>query len=697
MPTHDDIALDEEFAQTKMRGSLLHRLFSYTRPYRGAFIWNLILTVLATASTLLGPKLIQYGIDEYLTPAFAHVAAARHEPVSQSDSRSVGQKEDRAYVAVSTDPLTHWPTDSLPENIYASAARGILIVSALYLANLLVGWALSVIQVRAAITIGQGAMNDLRLAVFEHIQRLSLNYFDRTHQGRIIARADSDVDALDRVLTWGATQALSSLVTLVGVIALMLHYDWRLCLAVCSVLVPLALATKWFHVRGREAYRQLRGTMSRLTASMAENISGVRVVQAFGRETENLNRFRALHDDFTARWVASSRVFHTYMPAVGFLAGISTAVLLGYGGWRVQHGAITVGALAAFVLYLGMFFGPIQTMGDLYNAMLSAAASAERIFALLDTEPQVRDQAEAKALPPIHGDVAFEHVSFRYDTTPAGQWVLRDITFTVRAGETVALVGHTGSGKTSIISLLARFYEPQSGRILLDGRSSRREEAYSVSQSDSKTVGQKADGTSVASGTDLLTHWPTGSLPADSAPDGLDISRHTLESLHRQLGIVTQENFLFTGTVMDNLRFGRPDATDAEVIAAATKLGTHDVIARLPDGYHTKVGERGGNFSAGERQLITITRAMVAEPRILIFDEATSAVDPQTERVIQHALEELFARRTSFVIAHRLSTVRHANLILVLDHGRIVERGTHTELLALGGTYAQLHAEFVRT
>ena len=428
-------------------------------------------------------------------------------------------------------------------------------------------------------------------------------------------------------------------------VALLLRYDWHLSLAVCAVLPALIVLTVWFHRRGREAHRQLRGTLSRLGAAMAENISGVRVVQAFGREDENLRRFTALHTDLTHRWVRTARVFHTYMPLVNQLSGVAMAIVLGYGGWRVQRGELTVGALTAFALYLGVFFGPIQIMGDLYNAFLSAAASAERIFALLDTEPQVRDDPGAPALPRLHGDVTFDAVDFRYDTTPVGQWVLRDIKFSVRAGETIALVGHTGSGKTSIISLLARFYEPQAGRVLVDG---------------------------------------------------LDLGRHTLASLHQQLGIVTQENFLFSGTVLDNLKFGRPDATEAEVRAAAQQLGTHDLIVALAEGYTTKVGDRGGNLSAGERQLITLTRALVADPAILILDEATSAVDPHTEGLIQVALERLFARRTCFVVAHRLSTVRRANRILVLDCGRIVESGTHLELLTAQGRYAGLHAEFVR-
>ncbi len=595
----DDILLEEKFAQKRMSQETFRRLTSYVRPYRRIFFLNVLFTVLATVSQLLGPKFIQIGIDRYLTDFTAPRAAM----------------------------------------------LGILAVSGIYLGNLLVGWFLTIAQVKNAIRVGQSAMNDLRLAVFEHIQGLSLNYFDRTHQGRIINRADTDVDSLDRVMTWGMTQMLGSLLTLVGVIVLLLQYDWRLCLAVSVVLPPLMIATRLFHHFGMRAYRKLRAQTSLLTASMAENIAGVRVVQAFSREGENLARFEQLHERHNLYALAASRVFHTYMPFLSLMSGIGTAIILGYGGSLVMRHEITVGQLAAFILYLGMFFGPIQTMGDLYNAVLSTAASAERIFQLLDIEPQVRDVPEASPLPRIDGRVSFNHVFFRYDTTPPPGWVLEDITFTAQPGATIALVGATGSGKTSIISLLARFYEPQQGSIQIDGH---------------------------------------------------DLRATTIESLHQQIGIVTQENFLFTGTVLDNLRFGRPSATEEEVMEAARTLGTHQLIHGFADGYQTKVSERGGNFSAGERQLLSFTRALVAQPRVLILDEATSAVDPQTEGIIQHALEKLFEQRTCFVIAHRLSTVRHARQILVLQHGRIVERGTHAELLDNNGLYARLHEEFVR-
>ena len=599
MASQIDIELEEATAQKRMSRAVFFRLAAFIHPYRRTFALNLLFTLLATISQLLGPKFIQIGIDRYLT--------------NFQDA--------------------------------STAVRGILFVSLIYLGNLFVGWSLSVAQVKSAIRVGQGAMNDLRLAVFEHIQRLSLNYFDKTHQGRIIARADTDVDSLDRILTWGANQMLASSLTLIGVVALMLQYDWRLCLAVSAVLPPLFAATRLFHKFGLAAHRKVRAQTSRLTAAMAENIAGVRVVQAFSREEENLSRFQQLHETHNDLALAAARVFHTYMPFLGFMSGLGTLIILGYGGTLVLRREITVGELAAFALYIGMFFGPIQTMGDLYNAILSTAASAERIFQLLDTQPQVRNRAGAVALPLIRGHVVFENVWFRYDTTPVDTWVLKGIHLDARPGETIALVGHTGSGKTSIISLIARFYEPQRGRVTIDG---------------------------------------------------IDLQQATVESLHEQIGIVTQENFLFTGTVMENLKFGKPGATDEEAMAAAKTLGTHEIILRFADGYQTKVSERGGNFSAGERQLLTFTRAMVAQSRILILDEATSAVDVQTERLIQHALEELFARRTCFVVAHRLSTVRHAHQIVVLDHGEIVERGTHDELLARSGHYAKLHAEFVR-
>ena len=599
MSAAEDILLEEALAQKPLSVALARRLLAWARPYRSLLFLNLAGTALAVASQIFGPKLIQLGIDHYLS-------------------------------AITTS---------------AAANRGIFIISAIYLGNLLLGWGLTVAQLKSAIRVGQGMMNDLRLQVFQHIQRLSLNYFDKTHQGRIISRADYDIDALDQVLTWGANQLLGSALTLAGVLVMMLDTEWRLCLAVGTVLLPLATATYLFQKYIMQAHRQVRRQSSRLTASLAENISGVRVVQAMGREAENLENYQDLSLIYTNRAYDVARIFHTYMPTLGLVSGVGIAIVLGYGGALVMHREMTVGDLALFILYVNMFFGPVQTMGDLYNNILSAGASAERIFQLLDTKPQVIDRPGARPLAPIHGQVRFDGVSFRYETTPEDRWVLDDVDFLAEAGQTVALVGHTGSGKTTIISLLARFYEPQLGRIFIDDQ---------------------------------------------------DVSRTTIESLHRQLGIVTQENFLFTGTILENLRFGRPEASDDEVRAAARAVGTDEMIRQMKEGYATKVGERGGNLSAGERQLLCITRALVARPRILILDEATSAVDPKSEALIQAALDILLKGRTTFVIAHRLSTIRKASLILVMHEGRIVERGAHESLLNAGGVYAGLHEEFSR-
>jgi len=602
MSTGEDFLLEEALDQKPMNFYLLRRLFALTRGYRLLVAANVGGTLLLLGSQLLGPYLIRTAINSYLTNI------------------------------------------SSP----AAAMRGVEWIAGCYFANLLLGWALTVAQVRTALTIGWRMMNDLRLQVFEHIQALSLSYFDKTHQGRIINRADADIDAMEQVLSWGANQLLAISITLVGVFCIMLSYSWRLCLVVSVVLPPLIVGTFFFQRLIMEAHRQVRRQSSRLTATLAENISGVRVVQAMGRESENLGKFQELHGVYVERAYDAARIFHTYMPTLGLISGIGVALVLGYGGSLALQPApqrIALGDLTAFILYVQMFFGPVQTMGDLYNNILSAGASAERIFQLLDTKPQVIDRVQATALPVIAGEVRFEHVCFRYETTPEDRWVLDDVDFAAEAGQTVALVGHTGSGKTSIISLLARFYEPQRGRILVDGH---------------------------------------------------DIAQATVESLHRQLGIVTQENFLFTGTVLDNLRFGRPEATDEDVQEAARAVGTDELIRQMKDGYATKVAERGGNFSAGTRQLLCITRALVARPRILILDEATSAVDSKSEALIQSALDILLAGRTTFVIAHRLSTVRKASQILVLQHGRIVERGTHESLTAAGGVYAGLHAEFAR-
>jgi ATP-binding cassette subfamily B protein len=416
--------------------------------------------------------------------------------------------------------------------------------------------------------------------------------------------------------------------------------DWRLALATLVVLPLMAGATVWFRTRSNRAYRRVRERLGLVTATLAEDISGMRVVQSFTREPTSRTTFRGVNERYRESNYETVVLNGLYFPAVDVLSSVATAIVLGFGGALVVDGSLTVGTLLAFTLYLANFFDPVQQLSQLYNTFLSAAAALDRITSVLDEDPEVVDAAEARELPRIEGHVRFEGVRFGYGDLPE---VLHGLELDVPAGTTVALVGHTGAGKSTIAKLLARFYDPREGRITIDGH---------------------------------------------------DLRDVTQASLRSQLGIVPQEGFLFSGTVAENIAFGRPDASRQEVEAAAAAVGADAFVRELPEGFDTDLGERGFRLSLGQRQLVAFARALLADPRILILDEATSSVDIGTERRIERGLRTLLAGRTAFVIAHRLSTIRGADLIVVLDHGRVVEQGTHEQLIAGGGTYTRLYGDW---
>ena len=487
---------------------------------------------------------------------------------------------------------------------------------------------------------GERILADLRNKLFRHLQRLSLGFYERNRAGVIISRLTNDVDALDQLVTDGVTTLVQSTLILVGSAAVLFFLDWRLALATLSIVPALAIATAIFRVRSSRAYRSVRERLGLVTATLAEDIAGMRVVQSFTRESARRKNFEEVNAHYRAanqQTVVNSGV---YFPFVDFLSSAATAVVLGYGGYLLSQGEVSVGTLFAFILYVSNFFDPVQQLSQLYNTFLAAVAALDKIMDVMDEEPEVEDRPGAAELGHIDGDVRLENLRFGYG---AGPEVLHGIDLDVPAGTTVALVGHTGAGKSTIAKLLARFYDPREGSIRVDG-------------------------------TDLR-----------------DI---TQESLRRQLGIVPQEGFLFAGSVRDNIAFGRPDATNEQIRAAASAVGAHDFIMRLEDGYETDVQERGSRLSLGQRQLVAFARALLADPRILILDEATSSVDIGTERKIETALRTLLAGRTAFVIAHRLSTIRGADLIVVLEHGKIVEQGSHDELLARRGLYTALYGDW---
>ncbi len=503
--------------------------------------------------------------------------------------------------------------------------------------------------IRFARETGERVIFGLRKTVFAHLQRLSMSFYDKTKFGRIYTRGTSDIDVLVGPIVNGVNTTVTLLATLLIACVVMIAIDWRIALSVLWLGPVLYWANIIYRNKIGVKNRIAREGYTRVSTNLAENISGMRVVNAYNRQADNLVAFNQLQENNTFNNVSSARVNGIYLPLLSVVGFVGRIIILVLGCYLIfvttgSQGAkpFTVGMLLAELIYWEWFMGPVLGFGNFYNELMVAMASAERIFALLEQQPDVMDQPDATALPAIHGAVKFDHVSFGYDPKKP---VLHDICFDATAGQTIALVGHTGCGKSTIMNLLCRFYLPQSGSILVDGH---------------------------------------------------DLRHITGESLHQQMGIVSQSNYLFSGTVLDNIRYARPQATEEQVISAAKLLGSHDILTLLKDGYHSQVGERGNAMSLGQRQLICFTRAFLANPQILMLDEATSAVDTHTEMVIQEALEKLVADRTTFIVAHRLSTVMHADLVLVLDHGHIIERGTHQTLLAANGKYAELYKQFTR-
>jgi ABC-type multidrug transport system fused ATPase/permease subunit len=513
---------------------------------------------------------------------------------------------------------------------------------AVFLVVVVAGWAATAAQSYLTSWVGERVLADIRVAVFAHVQRLDLGFFERTPAGVVISRLTNDVEAMNSMVTDGPTTLIQNTLTLVGSAVVLLVLDWRLALATLTVFPAMAVGTAIFRRYSGRAYRRTRERMGDVTANLQEDISGVRVVQAFRREDANYRRFLGVNDRYRAANVQTVNAAAIYFPFVSLLSAVATAVVLGYGGLLVFHGQLSPGALFAFIGLLSNFFDPVQQLSQFYQTMLAAMAALEKIVEVLDTEPAMADAPGARPLPQIAGKVEFADVHFAY--TQSSAEVLHGVSFQAEPGQTVALVGHTGAGKSTVVKLLARFYDPTSGRVLIDGT---------------------------------------------------DVRDVTARSLRSQLGIVPQESFLFSGSVRANIAFGRPDASDEEIVAAAEAVGADAFIRALPDGYDTEIQERGARLSIGQRQLVAFARALLADPRILILDEATSSVDIPTEARIEEALETLLRGRTAFVVAHRLSTIRRADVIVVLEHGRVIEAGTHRQLIERRGRYFALYDDWV--
>ncbi len=489
---------------------------------------------------------------------------------------------------------------------------------------------------------GQKVMADLREEIFDKTQDLSLSYFDKNDAGDLMSRLVNDVDVLNQFLGQGIVQLIGGLVRMFVLALAMFLLDWRVALATLTVVPMMILVSIYLSRLARRAFRKSRESLGDVSTELEEGISGVKVAQAFNRADENVENFQELNRRNRDANIGAVGISSAFLPAMETLNAIAMAIVAGYGGWLALSGTISVGVVISFLEFVRRFFFPVQQIAQLWVLLQSALAGAERIFHLLDEPITLRDKPDAKTMPLIQGHIEFDDVYFEYDE---GEPILNGVSLLAQPGETVAVVGPTGAGKTTLINLLSRFYDVTAGSVSIDG---------------------------------------------------IDVRDVTQDSLRRQVGVVLQDNFLFNKTVAENIRYGRLDATDEEVEAAARTVGAHGFITGLNDGYDTELGERGGTLSQGQRQLISFARAILAEPRVLILDEATASVDTRTELVIQEALKTLLAGRTSFVIAHRLSTIRDADQVLVMEQGKIIERGSHDELIAQGGAYAQLYARQFR-
>ena len=568
------------------RGTTARRLISELRPYGGQLALGLFLVVVGALSQAGGPYLIGRAIDRYIL---------------------------RGDV-----PGLLWT---------------MLILLGVYVAGTLA----TLGQIRQVGGVGQRVLASLRERIFDRLLRLPLRYFDRRPVGDLMSRVTNDVDTLNQLLSQGFTQLLGSFFSLIGIVVAMLLLDWRLAL-VCFTIIPVMLLVNvYFARRARRAFRTTRETVGDVTAGLQEEITGVREAQAFNRTEANIARFRERNAANRIANVQAVAITSAFAPAIDVLSTLATAVVIGYGGYLVVTGTLSVGLLAAFLIYVQQFFRPIQLASQVYTQAQAALAGGERIYNILDEDPEPPDPPGMPSLGTIEGRIEFEGVTFGYEP---GRPVIHDVSFEIEPGQTVALVGPTGAGKTTIANLVPRFYDATGGSVRVDGR---------------------------------------------------DVREVKRESLREGIATVLQEPFLFSGTVAENIGYGRQDAMREEVEAAARVASAHDFVSELPDGYDTVLGEGGGNLSQGQRQLLSFARAVLANPRILILDEATSNIDTRTEALIQRALGTLLEGRTSIVIAHRLSTIRTADLILVVADGRIVERGTHAELLEKSGLYADLY------